>query len=119
MLPQFKYLHLISTEPILQWTLGRVLIKNEINSLYPHVIDLKVTKCPCANDVALLGFVLNTTYNGKFTTLLNVRNSVLHLLKVLAKWQYKLNVYRWTGVKMFPKNTHEFTLSLYLIYLQV
>ncbi|PNJ64844.1 CATSPERB isoform 5, partial [Pongo abelii] len=42
-------------EPILQWTLGDVIPESEISKLYPHVVDLKVTKCPCANDVALLG----------------------------------------------------------------
>jgi hypothetical protein len=41
------------------------------------VVDLKVAKCPCANDVALLGFVLNSTYNGKFPGLLNVNGAVL------------------------------------------
>ncbi|XP_007942726.1 cation channel sperm-associated protein subunit beta [Orycteropus afer afer] len=51
-------------EPILQWKLGVKMKKSDINRLYPHVIDLKVTKCPCANDVALLGFILNTTYYG-------------------------------------------------------
>ncbi|MBZ3882545.1 Cation channel sperm-associated protein subunit beta, partial [Sciurus carolinensis] len=56
-------------EPILQWILGRVMIQNEINTLFPHVTDVKVTKCPCANDVALIGFILNTTYNGVFVGL--------------------------------------------------
>ncbi|XP_012913047.1 cation channel sperm-associated protein subunit beta isoform X1 [Mustela putorius furo] len=51
-------------EPILQWDLGAVLTKKDITEVYPHVVDLKVAKCPCANDVALLGFILNTTYNG-------------------------------------------------------
>ncbi|XP_004682098.1 PREDICTED: cation channel sperm-associated protein subunit beta [Condylura cristata] len=51
-------------EPILQWPLGTLVPKNEIRKLYPHVVDLKVTKCPCANDVALLGFILNSTHNG-------------------------------------------------------
>uniref|UniRef100_A0A8D2CRA2 Cation channel sperm associated auxiliary subunit beta n=1 Tax=Sciurus vulgaris TaxID=55149 RepID=A0A8D2CRA2_SCIVU len=53
-------------EPILQWILGRAMIQNEISTLFPHVTDVKVTKCPCANDVALIGFILNTTYNGVF-----------------------------------------------------
>ncbi|XP_063097067.1 cation channel sperm-associated auxiliary subunit beta [Cavia porcellus] len=53
-------------EPILQWKLGDEMSSQEISVLYPHVIDLKVTKCPCANDVALLGFILNTTYNGVY-----------------------------------------------------
>uniref|UniRef100_A0A8B7VX65 Cation channel sperm-associated protein subunit beta n=1 Tax=Castor canadensis TaxID=51338 RepID=A0A8B7VX65_CASCN len=56
-------------EPILQWTLGTKLSLTQISELYPHVVDLKVAKCPCANDVALLGFVLNSTYNGVFVGL--------------------------------------------------
>ncbi|XP_045663561.1 cation channel sperm-associated protein subunit beta isoform X2 [Ursus americanus] len=51
-------------EPILQWDLGTLMTKNDITKVYPYVVDLKVAKCPCANDVALLGFILNTTYNG-------------------------------------------------------
>ncbi|XP_058511292.1 cation channel sperm-associated auxiliary subunit beta [Ochotona princeps] len=53
-------------EPILQWNIGNSMSRNHINSIYPHVIDLKVAKCPCANDVALLGFILNTTLNGVY-----------------------------------------------------
>ncbi|XP_073751879.1 cation channel sperm-associated auxiliary subunit beta isoform X4 [Callorhinus ursinus] len=51
-------------EPILQWDLGTIMTKSDITQVYPHVVDLKVAKCPCANDVALLGFILNATYNG-------------------------------------------------------
>ncbi|CAK7316939.1 Cation channel sperm-associated auxiliary subunit beta [Vulpes lagopus] len=51
-------------EPILQWHLGTVMTEVDITSVYPYVVDLKVAKCPCANDVALLGFILNATYNG-------------------------------------------------------
>ncbi|XP_077764630.1 cation channel sperm-associated auxiliary subunit beta isoform X1 [Canis aureus] len=51
-------------EPILQWDLGTVMTEIDITSVYPYVVDLKVAKCPCANDVALLGFILNATYNG-------------------------------------------------------
>ncbi|XP_051052436.1 cation channel sperm-associated auxiliary subunit beta-like [Phodopus roborovskii] len=53
-------------EPILQWNLGTTLSETQVQQLYPHVIDIKVTKCPCANDVALLGFILNSTSNGVF-----------------------------------------------------
>ncbi|XP_051682082.2 cation channel sperm-associated auxiliary subunit beta isoform X1 [Oryctolagus cuniculus] len=53
-------------EPILQWSLGTVMAQSEVNKLSPHVVDLKAAKCPCANDVALLGFILNTTYNGVY-----------------------------------------------------
>ncbi|KAK2502790.1 hypothetical protein MC885_017286, partial [Smutsia gigantea] len=51
-------------EPILRWKLGTMMTKNNVSRLYPHVVDLKVTKCPCANDVALLGFILNATFDG-------------------------------------------------------
>ncbi|XP_053459622.1 cation channel sperm-associated auxiliary subunit beta [Nycticebus coucang] len=53
-------------EPILQWPLGTVIPNRDVSQLYPHTVDLKVTKCPCANDVALLGFVLNTTFEGVY-----------------------------------------------------
>ncbi|KAM4853789.1 cation channel sperm-associated auxiliary subunit beta-like [Thomomys bottae] len=53
-------------EPILQWTLGTIVTPQQLLSLSQHVRDLKVTKCPCANDVALIGFVLNSTYKGVF-----------------------------------------------------
>ncbi|KFO18277.1 Cation channel sperm-associated protein subunit beta [Fukomys damarensis] len=53
-------------EPILQWNLGDEMSSQEINALHPYVVDLKVTKCPCANDMALLGFLLNTMYNGVY-----------------------------------------------------
>ncbi|CAH6849192.1 Catsperb [Phodopus roborovskii] len=53
-------------EPILQWNLGTTLSKTHVQKLYPHVIDIKVTKCPCANDVALLGFILSSSSNGVF-----------------------------------------------------
>ncbi|XP_076979473.1 cation channel sperm-associated auxiliary subunit beta isoform X2 [Tamandua tetradactyla] len=53
-------------EPILQWNLGIIMGKKDVSKLYPHVIDLKVAKCPCANDVALLAFILNTTFDGVY-----------------------------------------------------
>nr|XP_020731646.1 cation channel sperm-associated protein subunit beta isoform X2 [Odocoileus virginianus texanus]XP_020731647.1 cation channel sperm-associated protein subunit beta isoform X2 [Odocoileus virginianus texanus]XP_020731648.1 cation channel sperm-associated protein subunit beta isoform X2 [Odocoileus virginianus texanus]XP_020731649.1 cation channel sperm-associated protein subunit beta isoform X2 [Odocoileus virginianus texanus] len=53
-------------EPILHWKLGTMMNKRTIQRLYPHVVDLKMTKCPCANDVALLGFVMNTTFDGVY-----------------------------------------------------
>ncbi|ELK01138.1 Cation channel sperm-associated protein subunit beta [Pteropus alecto] len=51
-------------EPILQWKLGTIMTKDDVKKLYPHVVGLKVTKCPCANDVALIGFLLNSKSNG-------------------------------------------------------
>nr|XP_048305413.1 cation channel sperm-associated auxiliary subunit beta isoform X2 [Myodes glareolus] len=53
-------------EPILQWSLGPEMTDALVKQLYPHAIDIRVAKCPCANDVALLGFILNSTYNGVF-----------------------------------------------------
>ncbi|XP_012859141.1 cation channel sperm-associated protein subunit beta [Echinops telfairi] len=54
----------IIREPILQWKLGVVMNRERLLQVLPHVTDVKVTKCPCANDVALLGFIVNATYNG-------------------------------------------------------
>ncbi|KAL1789363.1 cation channel sperm-associated protein subunit beta [Sigmodon hispidus] len=53
-------------EPILQWRLGNNMTKTQVIRLFQYVIDVKVTKCPCANDVALIGYILNTTYNGVY-----------------------------------------------------
>ncbi|XP_060244338.1 cation channel sperm-associated auxiliary subunit beta-like [Meriones unguiculatus] len=53
-------------EPILQWSLGPTMNKTQVKQLYPHVIDIIVTKCPCANDVALLGLILDATSNGVY-----------------------------------------------------
>uniref|UniRef100_A0A2K5QQI5 Cation channel sperm associated auxiliary subunit beta n=2 Tax=Cebus imitator TaxID=2715852 RepID=A0A2K5QQI5_CEBIM len=53
-------------EPILQWTPGNVILETEISNIYPHVVDLKVTKCPCANDVALLGFIVDSAVKGVY-----------------------------------------------------
>ncbi|XP_051006575.1 cation channel sperm-associated auxiliary subunit beta [Acomys russatus] len=53
-------------EPILQWRLGPILSKTKLMLLLPYVIDIKVTKCPCANDVALLAFVFNSTHSGVY-----------------------------------------------------
>lgn len=90
-LPQCKHLNLIPTEPILQWHLGSVMTKNDVRKLYPHVVDLTVTKCPCANDVALLGFILNATLDGEFTALWNVGRGVLYFLTAMFNWQCTLN----------------------------
>ncbi|KAH0502443.1 Cation channel sperm-associated protein subunit beta [Microtus ochrogaster] len=51
------------SEPILQWSLGSKMSEALVKQLYPHVTDIRVAKCPCANDVALIGYILNSTYN--------------------------------------------------------
>ena len=66
--------------------------KKTIQRLYPHVVDLKTTKCPCANDVALLGFVMNTTFDGKFATLFRIGDGILYYMTVMFNWKCKLNV---------------------------
>ncbi|XP_028633076.1 cation channel sperm-associated protein subunit beta [Grammomys surdaster] len=53
-------------EPILQWNLGQVLSEMEVKKLYPEVQDIKVTKSPCANDVALMGLIMKPSFNGVF-----------------------------------------------------
>lgn len=37
----------------------------EINALIPDVINITVSKCPCANDVAVLALICNDTVYGK------------------------------------------------------
>ena len=66
--------------------------KRTIQRLYPHVVDLKTTKCPCANDVALLGFVMNTTFDGEFVTSFRIWDGILYYVTVMFNWQYKLNM---------------------------
>uniref|UniRef100_A0A8C9HDP0 Cation channel sperm associated auxiliary subunit beta n=2 Tax=Piliocolobus tephrosceles TaxID=591936 RepID=A0A8C9HDP0_9PRIM len=51
-------------EPILQWAPGVEIPESEMGKVYPRVVELKVTKCPCANDVALLGFIMDTLFDG-------------------------------------------------------
>ncbi|KAM7158738.1 cation channel sperm-associated auxiliary subunit beta [Molossus nigricans] len=53
-------------EPILQWNLGTLITKKDLRKLYPHVVGMKITKCPCANDVALLGLLLNSQLDGVY-----------------------------------------------------
>nr|XP_034343805.1 cation channel sperm-associated protein subunit beta [Arvicanthis niloticus] len=53
-------------EPILQWNLGTVLSEMEFKKLYPEVQDIKVTRSPCANDVALMGLIMKPSSNGVY-----------------------------------------------------
>lgn len=62
------------------------MTKEDVSKVYPQVVGLKVTKCPCANDVALLGFLLNSTVDGKLMALLNVRSGVLYFMIVMFNW---------------------------------
>ncbi|XP_077175220.1 cation channel sperm-associated auxiliary subunit beta [Paroedura picta] len=48
-------------EPILQWTLSK---PSNITALIPHVINVTVTKSPCASDVAIIGLILDDQVNG-------------------------------------------------------
>ena len=59
-------LNLSSTEPILQWDLGRILTEMEVKQLQLDVKDIRVAKSPCANDVALMGLYTKPSSNGKF-----------------------------------------------------
>lgn len=56
-----------STEPILQWNLGRIIIDSEMDYIYDDVREIVVTKSPCANDVALIGLNTRPSSSGKFT----------------------------------------------------
>ncbi|XP_008819975.1 cation channel sperm-associated protein subunit beta [Nannospalax galili] len=56
----------IVREPVLQWNLGPIKTIKQIKRLIPYVVDISVTKCPCANDVALIGLTLDSSQNGIF-----------------------------------------------------
>lgn len=68
-----------------------MMTRNNISKVYPHVVDLKVTKCPCANDVALLGFIMGSTLDGKFVAFFKVGGGALYFIAVMFNWQCKLN----------------------------
>nr|XP_056707813.1 cation channel sperm-associated auxiliary subunit beta [Euleptes europaea] len=46
----------IAREPILRWKLPNLV---NISKLIPHVLKMKVTKSPCASDVAIIGLVFD------------------------------------------------------------
>ncbi|XP_015282591.1 PREDICTED: cation channel sperm-associated protein subunit beta-like [Gekko japonicus] len=48
-------------EPILQWILSDPL---NISALIPNVINITVTKSPCASDVAIIGLIFEDDLNG-------------------------------------------------------
>ncbi|KAM7164019.1 cation channel sperm-associated auxiliary subunit beta [Macrochelys suwanniensis] len=54
----------IFREPLLQWHLGKPMHSAEINALIPDVINITVSKCPCANDVAVIALICNDTVHG-------------------------------------------------------
>uniref|UniRef100_K7G592 Cation channel sperm associated auxiliary subunit beta n=1 Tax=Pelodiscus sinensis TaxID=13735 RepID=K7G592_PELSI len=51
-------------EPLLQWRLGKPMQSAQINALIPYVINITVSKCPCANDVAVIALICNETVHG-------------------------------------------------------
>uniref|UniRef100_A0A8C3FR53 Uncharacterized protein n=1 Tax=Chrysemys picta bellii TaxID=8478 RepID=A0A8C3FR53_CHRPI len=54
----------IFREPLLQWHLGKPIGSTEIGVLIPDVINITVSKCPCANDVAVIALICNDTVHG-------------------------------------------------------
>ncbi|XP_055989292.1 cation channel sperm-associated auxiliary subunit beta [Sorex fumeus] len=56
-------------EPILQTNVGAEMTLEEITEIYSSVKALKVTKSPCANDVALIGYILNLNHSGIYVGL--------------------------------------------------
>ncbi|TFK15875.1 sphingolipid delta(4)-desaturase/C4-hydroxylase DES2 [Platysternon megacephalum] len=59
-------------EPLLQWQPGKPMYSTEIDALIPDVINITVSKCPCANDVAVIALICNDTVHGIY---LGVTNS--------------------------------------------
>ncbi|XP_031808144.1 cation channel sperm-associated protein subunit beta isoform X2 [Sarcophilus harrisii] len=55
-----------NTEPILQWQLGEPISHSQFIKMIPHVKKIKIAKCPCANDVVILGIVCDHTYEGVY-----------------------------------------------------
>ncbi|XP_060118314.1 cation channel sperm-associated auxiliary subunit beta-like [Heteronotia binoei] len=50
----------LGREPIVQWALADIV---EIGELLPNIINIKVSKSPCAGDVAVLGFLFDDDVN--------------------------------------------------------
>ncbi|XP_074091509.1 cation channel sperm-associated auxiliary subunit beta-like isoform X4 [Macrotis lagotis] len=53
-------------EPILQWELGNRISHNTFHKMIPHVKNIRVAKCPCANDVVVLGVVCDKRLEGVY-----------------------------------------------------
>ncbi|XP_072480823.1 cation channel sperm-associated auxiliary subunit beta-like isoform X2 [Notamacropus eugenii] len=53
-------------EPILQWHLGNPVSREKFVQMIPHVRNIRISKCPCANDVVILGIVCDETFEGVY-----------------------------------------------------
>ncbi|XP_027725979.1 cation channel sperm-associated protein subunit beta [Vombatus ursinus] len=53
-------------EPILQWQIGLNVNPSIIRKILKHVLGLKIARDPCANDVAIVGIIIDETVSGYF-----------------------------------------------------
>ncbi|XP_044515936.1 cation channel sperm-associated protein subunit beta-like [Gracilinanus agilis] len=51
-------------EPILQWSLGESITNEQFREILPNVVRIRMGKCPCANDVVIIGVVCNQNVQG-------------------------------------------------------
>ncbi|XP_056666428.1 cation channel sperm-associated auxiliary subunit beta isoform X2 [Monodelphis domestica] len=51
-------------EPILQWTLGKAITNEQFHEILPNVVGIRMGKCPCANDVVVIGVICNHNVQG-------------------------------------------------------
>ncbi|XP_043836516.1 cation channel sperm-associated protein subunit beta-like [Dromiciops gliroides] len=53
-------------EPILQWELGEPISLSQFIKMIPHVKSIRIAKCPCANDVVILGIICDNRLEGVY-----------------------------------------------------
>ncbi|XP_036592632.1 cation channel sperm-associated protein subunit beta [Trichosurus vulpecula] len=53
-------------EPLLQWKLGKQISHSQFIEMIPHARNIRIAKCPCANDVVILGIVFDNTFEGVY-----------------------------------------------------
>nr|XP_013796374.1 PREDICTED: cation channel sperm-associated protein subunit beta [Apteryx mantelli mantelli] len=56
----------ILREPILQWELGEKISAERLDAVIPHVINITLSKSPCADDVAVIALICNATAQGVY-----------------------------------------------------
>uniref|UniRef100_A0A6P5LS27 Cation channel sperm-associated protein subunit beta-like n=1 Tax=Phascolarctos cinereus TaxID=38626 RepID=A0A6P5LS27_PHACI len=53
-------------EPILHWQIGISVHPSTIRKMVKHLLGLKIARNPCANDVAIIGMIIDETVAGYF-----------------------------------------------------